>query len=514
MGILTGPRPETSIMTFIPWSWKATLALGFLLAVTAGIVAHVVYQLFFSPLKDVPGPKLAAISDLWLLRKLYRLEKCATIHRGFAEYGPLIRIGPNKVAFNSVELIKPVYGVGTRCVKSSWYKTWALSGRENVFTIIDPKAHANRRRITSQLMSHNNLVKNLPAVNQHVASFVKLCKRKKKLGEQLDFLVLYRYLALDVLSSATFGKNFGLLETGRDHPFSDDLDACVAVLPPRGYMPAWLWEVVRRIPHRRWQFLVGGEQRIFEYSHQVVQEQERTPPSDPPTIVRKYLDHRDEDGSALPYDIIIGETANLFFAGTDTTSNSLSFITWELASKPHVQQRLFEELKSHMAKDENATPPPLQDVQTWPYLNAVIKEGLRKYAAAPSHMERVIPPGGLTLHGYYLPGGTIIGTQIYSIHRNERVFPNPDEYIPERWLPGNETEEMRKHYIPFGLGSRVCMGQYVAMMEMRLVLAALVRRYQILVPKGFDCASMEMKDFWLVFPKGHSLKLDIVERDS
>lgn len=52
------------------------------------------------------------------------------------------------------------------------------------------------------------------------------------------------------------------------------------------------------------------------------------------------------------------------------------------------------------------------------------------------------------------------------------------------------------------------------MMEMRLALAALVRRYQIMVPKGFDYGSMEMKDFWLVFPKGHSLILDIVEREA
>ena len=431
-----------------------------LLITTTLILSQVVYQLCFSPLRHVPGPKLAAISDLWLIGKLYRLQKCGTIHSCFAKYGPIVRIGPKKVALNSIEIIKPVYGVGTRYVKSSWYETWALSGRQNVFTIIDPKAHANRRRITTQLMSHNNLVKYLPAVNQHVASFVRLCGRKKKFGERLDFLVLYRYLALDILSSATFGKNFQLLETGQDHPFSDDLDACVAVLPIRGYAPAWLWNWIKLFPSKRWQHLLGGEQRIFDYSHEVVKEHETTPPSDPPTVVKKYLDHREDDGSVLPYDIIIGEIANLFFAGTDTTSNTLSFITWELASQPRIQTRLFEELKFHLTKDE---VPALEGVQTWPYLNAVIKEGLRKYAAAPSHLERVVPPGGATFHGYHLPAGTIVGTQIYSMHRNEKCFPNPEQFLPERWMPENETEDMRRHYMPFGLGSRVCMGQYVSL---------------------------------------------------
>ncbi|KAJ9615983.1 hypothetical protein H2204_014198 [Knufia peltigerae] len=510
MGILTNWHPQLSTEPTFESKWKVNLTLVVPISIViVAFLGRAVHELYLSPLRHVPGPKLAALSDLWLLRKLYALKKCGTIHQCFTQYGPIVRIGPNKIAINDIDMIKPVYGVGTRFVKSTWYETWALSGRQNVFTIIDPKAHANRRRITSQLMSHNNLVKYLPAVNQNVASFVKLCERKKKLGEQLDFLVLYRYLALDVLSSATFGKNFCLLETGQDHPFSDDLDACVAVLPPRGYMPSWLWNLVKRIPHKRWQFLVGGERRIFDYSQEVVKEQERLPPTEPPTIVRKYLDHREEDGTVLPYDIIIGETANLFFAGTDTTSNSLSFITWEIASKPHVQRKLFDELKANMAKDET---PLLEDVQTWPYLNAVIKEGLRKYAAAPSHMERVVPQGGATLNGFYLPAGTIVGTQIYSMHRNELVYHDPEEYIPERWLMGNETEEMRRHYMPFGLGSRVCMGQYVAMMEMRLVLAALVRHYQLVVPEGFDHASMEMKDFWLVFPKGHSLKLNLIER--
>ncbi|KAK4945759.1 hypothetical protein LTR10_015107 [Elasticomyces elasticus] len=508
MGIVTGLRLPVAIDVDTTSSGYVTLVLFMTLIVATSILGKVIYELHFSPLRQIPGPKLAALSDLWLLHKLYRLEKCGTLERCFAQYGPIVRIGPKKIALNSIDTIKPIYGVGTRFVKSTWYETWALSGRQNVFTIIDPKAHANRRRITSQLMSHNNLIKYLPAVNHHIASLVKLIDRKKKLGEQLDFLVLYRYLALDILSSATFGKNFQLLESGQDHPFSNDLDACVAVLPPRGYVPSWMWVVVKHFPSKRWQFLLGGEQRIFDYSQNVVMEQERAPLTDPPTIIRKYLDHREEDGSALPNDIIIGETANLFFAGTDTTSNSLSFITWELASKPHIQKRLFEEV-SHLAKDE---VPPLEDVQGLQYLNAVLKEGLRKYAAAPSHLERVVPPGGARIDGHYLPAGTVVGVQIYSMHRNANVFVRPEEFLPERWLPENETEDMRRHFMPFGLGSRVCMGQHVAMMEMRLALVALVRHYQLVVPKGFDYSSMEMKDFWLVFPKGHSLKLDVVER--
>lgn len=479
-------------------------------------LGHVVYGLYFGPLSKIPGPRIAAATNLWLLRRLYQYRKNRTINDCFEEYGPIVRIGPNKVALNTEQDIKTVYAIGTKFVKSSWYLTWSLMGYDNVFTFINPKQHADRRRITAKLMAKNSVILYLDDISQHIRDFIRLCNKSAAQGQAINFMHLYRYMALDVLGSAALGKSFDLMKTGQSHPFVHDLDACVMAIPPRGYLPSWLWWFIKRIPNKQWQFELGGEQRIFNYSSDIIEEKiqraskngGKLSERDANTIVGRYIEHRDDDGKPLPRGEINAELGNIYFAGTDTTSNTLSFLSWELATKPEIQARLFAELKEKMPN--HGAVPALEDVETWPFLNAVINETLRKYAAAPSQLERVVPPGGAVLHGYYLPEGTIVGVQAFSIHRKKEVFPDPETFNPDRWL--NATDEMRRHFMPFGLGSRICLGMHIAMLEMRLVLACLVRQFELQPLPTQDPRAMEMKDFWLAFPAGKTLELMAIPR--
>lgn len=85
-------------------------------------VIHAGYQLFFSPLSNIPGPRLAAISDLWLTTHVLRLQQCKIIHQLFEIYGPVVRVGPNKVVFKDLTTSKSVYAVH-RFDKSPYYKS-------------------------------------------------------------------------------------------------------------------------------------------------------------------------------------------------------------------------------------------------------------------------------------------------------------------------------------------------------------------------------------------------------
>lgn len=435
---------------------------GVLLAVYVLVkIGRLVYTAWFSPLSKIPGPQPARWTDLWLLWQLYSFRKCPTINECFSEYGPVVRIGPNKVALNTEEAIKVVYGIGTKFVKSEWYKTWSLLGFDNVFTIHDPKQHAERRRITAKLMSKSNVVVYTPDINEHIKNFVRLCTQRSNMITNL--MPVYRYLALDVVGSTAFGRSFDLMKTGKDHPFAEDLDACVMAIPPRGYVSKWLWAIIKRFPNKKWQFYLGGEKRICAYSDEVIEEQldyakthdGKLSEKHLKTLVGAYLEYRDSKGQYLSPGVITGEIGTIYFAGTDTTSNSLAFITWEVARQKSIQEKLFKELAEKIPDPSQV--PALADVETWPYLNAIIKEGLRLYAAAPSHLERVVPAGGTVIQGKYIPAGTVVGVQAYSIHRKPEIFPDPEAFIPERWL--QETDEMRRHFMPFGLGSRVCMGK-------------------------------------------------------
>jgi len=86
------------------------------------ITLRVVYHLFLSPLSAIPGPWYAAISDFWLTTHVLRLQQCKTVHHLFEKYGPVVRIGPNKVAFRDLTSMRSVYSVH-KFDKSTYYKS-------------------------------------------------------------------------------------------------------------------------------------------------------------------------------------------------------------------------------------------------------------------------------------------------------------------------------------------------------------------------------------------------------
>lgn len=138
----------------------------------------------------------------------------------------------------------------------------------------------------------------------------------------------------------------------------------------------------------------------------------------------------------------------------------------------------------------------------------LICTGLRLYTAAPSLLERVVPPSTskngasdeiFDLMGYALPPGTIVSTQAWSMHRDSCVFPSPDTFLPERWLESPLTRpedlvKMSAQMMPFGYGARVCGGQQLAQVMLKIAIAAVARNFDLDAPAETNEKSMEVKD--------------------
>ncbi|ORX63930.1 cytochrome P450, partial [Basidiobolus meristosporus CBS 931.73] len=169
------------------------------------------------------------------------------------------------------------------------------------------------------------------------------------------------------------------------------------------------------------------------------------------------------------------------FAGTDTTSNTLTWAVYLLTKHPKSAQKLAEELDAAIP-DRQAK---IQDseLHSLPYLNAVISETFRCLPTVPIGLPRVIPKGGKTMKGYYLPGGTTVSVPINCLHLDPHVFPDPEAFQPDRWLV-EDTLLMKRYLIPFSYGSRACIGRNIAMMELRLTLASLYRRFDVQAVTG------------------------------
>lgn len=169
-----------------------------------------------------------------------------------------------------------------------------------------------------------------------------------------------------------------------------------------------------------------------------------------PTLFSKLYKAKDDESLSF---LNIRDHAQIYLtAGSGTTATSLTFLVWSVCKDETVRQKLLDELRTHLAALRLEDGFEYSDIKDLPYLNCVIRETLRLYSAVPTGMPRVAPKGGATLSGRFVPEGTTVAAQAYSLHRNEDVFPQPDRFIPERWE--KPTKAMRDSFMAFGGGSR------------------------------------------------------------
>jgi cytochrome P450 len=150
----------------------------------------------------------------------------------------------------------------------------------------------------------------------------------------------------------------------------------------------------------------------------------------------------------------LSEAVDLLLAGTDTLSITLVNILYHLSQSPTLVQRLQQELVS---TDGNLDLPALEKL---PLLTATIKEGLRVSHGVLGRLPRIAPSGGWTFEGIQVPAGTIISSSAPVVHNDPSVFPNPDLFVPDRWLreDGSYNVAMEQYLVAFSKGQRSCIG--------------------------------------------------------
>ena len=160
-------------------------------------------------------------------------------------------------------------------------------------------------------------------------------------------------------------------------------------------------------------------------------------------------------------------------AGSDTTSTGLRATILAIISNPPVYRRLQQEIDSAVAERIISSPVQDSEARRLTYLQACIYEGLRCHPPLVMPRERVTPPEGDIVCGYRVPGGTIVGFNVWTSQRNEVYGEDAEIFRPERWLESSteEARDMRKVWeLIFGHGTTKCLGENVALMMMNKVL--------------------------------------------
>ncbi|XP_006812664.1 putative cytochrome P450 301a1, mitochondrial [Saccoglossus kowalevskii] len=177
----------------------------------------------------------------------------------------------------------------------------------------------------------------------------------------------------------------------------------------------------------------------------------------------------------LSYKDILISSNELITGGIDTTSHTLVFNLYTLATNHEKQEKVYEELNRILPDKSPITPEALKSMR---YLKACIKETFRLFPLVPTNTR--VTAKDLVMSGYQIPSGTmVVAPNIAS--RLPEYFPSPDEFIPERWLRGGDmhTDTSGFAHLPFGFGARMCIGRRVAEQELQLALIKLVKNFRI-----------------------------------
>ncbi len=195
-------------------------------------------------------------------------------------------------------------------------------------------------------------------------------------------------------------------------------------------------------------------------------------------LLSMLLQARDDDGSGMDDKQLRDELMTIFLAGHETTAMAMTWTWYLLMEHPEVMTRLKAEVDAALGD----RPATMVDLANLKYAEMVIKESMRLYPPAASVGRE--PVRDIQLGGYTIPKGALLTLSIYGLHRNPKVFTNPEAFDPERFSPENEKNIPRYGYLPFGAGPRVCIGNSFAMMEARLILATMVQQAGLALVPG------------------------------
>jgi cytochrome P450 len=188
---------------------------------------------------------------------------------------------------------------------------------------------------------------------------------------------------------------------------------------------------------------------------------------------------RDEEtGRPMSRQQIGDELMTFMLAGHETTSNALSWMWRQLSLNPWARERLFEEVDEAIGD----RTPTMDDVDRLPWTRACIEEAMRITPPVWMVGRRAVEDD--EIGGYLVPAGSSVMVLITMIHRDPKLWPNPEGFDPGRFMPGAAADRPRQAYMPFGAGRRICVGSTFAMVEATLLAAMISRRMYFDLPRG------------------------------
>ncbi|KAL4919151.1 cytochrome P450 [Aspergillus aurantiobrunneus] len=463
------------------------LAAASTILVSGYLIVLAVYRLYFHPLARLPGPRLRAVSSLPSIYSLLRGRLGFETKQLHDRYGPVVRVSPNELAFNSAQAWEDIYGFKTGG-RQNMHKDPIHVGSvdplpgASTLTMADDANHTRQRRALAHSFSERALKDQEYIIQHYVDILIGKLKGLADDGQEFNLVNWLNFTTFDIIGDLTFGEPFGCLDLGAFHSWVALIYQTVKVgaleQATRRFATAGSWTqtmLLNMIPD----YLRKRRRLHLSLSREKVEERLRNGPTEHKDFIY-YVLRQQEKYDLHPNEIILN-SALFIVAGSETTANLLSGLFARLVRNTDKMQILCTEMRSAFQHEDEIT---YQRTSQLPFLNACLEEGLRIHPPLPIGLLRTVPKAGDMIDGHWIPGGTSVSVGGWAASHNPANFQQCDTFIPERWLGKGFEGDIKSGMQPFSLGPRGCIGKNLSYMEMRVILARLVWNFDVVSTDG------------------------------
>lgn len=452
-------------------------------------------------IEDLPGPRgLPLLGNMLQLRN----SRLHLIVEGWSRtYGEYFRfrIGPRQlVGVANPETIAQLL----RDRPDGFHRSQRLSeiaddmGFNGVFSA-NGDAWRRQRPMVMASFDPRHIRTYFPALAKVTQRFARRWRRAAAAGESIDLQAdLMRY-TVDVTSGLAFGIDMNTLESDEE-VIQAHLDKVFPSLFRRlmAPLPYWRWFPDRKLEGH----LRALKDAVAGFIAQARRRMDAEPRlrEEPTNLLEAMIAARDDPQSGLSDADVAGNVLTMLLAGEDTTANTLAWMIYLLQRHPEALRRAQDEVLSRSSVLEK-----YEEVSALPFIDACINETMRLKPVAPIIMLQ--PTHDTVVAGIEVPKSTLLMCLMRAGATDERRFPDARAFDPGRWLTGASAASPKRVAMPFGAGPRLCPGRYLAILEMKMVMAMLLTNFEIESVGTPDGGEAREHLAFTMYPEGLRLRL-------
>ncbi|KAH7025121.1 isotrichodermin C-15 hydroxylase [Microdochium trichocladiopsis] len=484
-----------------------SLVQSFLSAIVGLVLVKVIYNIFFHPLASFPGPLLRKATRIPWTVSLLRNRSIYDIDELHRKYGPVVRTAPNELSFLDANVWRDIMGGGNSDIPK-----W--SGMYGVPRFLPPhiqnttskEHHRILRKALSPGFSDASLRAQEPMIQNHITALISRLRSganydegtappassSSTQGTVYNLEMWYRYVVFDVICDLALGESLDCINSVTIHPWIKAMESAggsfialiaINMYPTLAAIVDWLIgssaqqmaklmnNHIKPAVNRR---LAQGDSRPDLVSPLIRLQNKAREAQSKDDASRSGSSYNEE--AAL--EELMANSQVIIGAGAETTATTLAAVTSLLLDNPSMLERVQKEVRGAFSTDGDITSEVVS--KNLPYLCACLDETMRIFpttgAASLRMTDRV-----MNICGTVVPQDTVVGAWTWSLYRSKQFWTDAEEFHPERWLNEDPRYEgdSRELFKPFFTGSRDCIGQNLAIMELRLILARMIYNFDM-----------------------------------